>query len=77
MQHFPVIIDMINQDITEVKLKKRLVQVLYQYINIRELVSYSVRIENFNSCTLRGMKKVARELFISCCLYDQSISPSL
>ena len=77
MQHFPEMINVIYQNVSDIKSRKRLSQIWYQSIKIREALSYSVRIEDFNENDLEQMEKAARELFIACCLFYQRMSPSL
>ena len=68
---------MIYGNIADTKSKKQLLQVFYQSIKMRSLLSYCVRIEHFDEYCLEEMKNTARELYISCCLYGQRNSPSL
>ena len=44
---------------------------------LRTLISYSVRIENFDSVDLDSMKTAARRLYLSCALYNNKLSPSM
>lgn len=41
------------------------------------VLSYSVRIEDFDEEMLSKIKSESKELFRACCLYEQRISPSL
>ena len=77
MKHFINLIDMIHKNVTDLKSKSQLSQILHQSIKARELISYCVRIEDFNENDLTQMEKVARELLISSCVFGQRISPSL
>ena len=77
MKHFPALIKMILVNISNIQVKKHLHQLHYQSIQLREVLSYSVRIEEFNEQLLSDMKLRAKLLFKSCCLFEQRISPSL
>ena len=55
----------------------RLTQLFYQLIQLRKLVSLSVRIENIPDDYVTSLKEVGRRLFKSSNLYETSISPSL
>ena len=78
MQTFPEMILMIFEDNSiNSAAKYRLIQIHCQSILIRQLLSYSVRITNFNSCYLVEMKSVGITLFKLSCLFDNRISPSL
>ena len=57
--------------------KYRLIQIHCQSILIRQLLSFSVRITNMNSCDLAEMKSIGITLFKLSCLFDNRISPSL
>ena len=77
MQKFPAIINIVYVNVVNTKAKKQLCQILFQSIKARELLSYCVRVGNFSEEDLNSMERVSRELFISCCLYGQRVSPSL
>ena len=68
---------MLFSNITDKNVLKRLLQVHYQSLNLRKLLSYSVRISDFNHCDLELMKRSAYLLFKTCCLFDQKVTPSL
>ena len=53
MHNFPKLTNMIYKNVTDVKSRKPLCQVLYQSIKIREVLSYSVRIEDFSEIDLQ------------------------
>ena len=57
--------------------KEKLLQIFFQSILLRKLVSFSVRIENITVQDIEEMKKVGRLLFQSCCLFDERITPSM
>ena len=57
--------------------KLKLIEIFYQSIKLRKMVSYSVRIVDVNQEDIDDMKKTGRELFISCCLFDTKITPSM
>ena len=52
-----------------------LVQVRYEPLCLRKLVSYSVRIEGTSDRDFSEMISVGKKVFRSCCLYGGSISP--
>ena len=77
MKHFPSLIQMILNSIENDELKFRLPQIFFQSLRLRAVLSYSVRIIDFDQIMLSDMKLEATSLFRSCCLFEQSISPSL
>ena len=54
-----------------------LVQVHYESLCLRMLVSCSVRTEDASYLDVSKMISVGQELFRACCFYDNSISPSM
>ena len=77
MQTFPMLILMIFESGVNSESKLRLVQINHQSVLIRKLLSFCVRISNFNSDNLKEMGIVARSLFKLSCLRDNRLSPSL
>ena len=77
MKHFPGLIEMIllNTDSENAILK--LHQIFFQCIHHHRLMSFTVRIEDFDLSMLNKMKEEARVLFKSCCLFSQNVSPSM
>ena len=59
MKHFTTLISMIVSNVSNEKIKFRLHQIYYQSIHLRQLLSYSVRIENFNEELRDKMKEEA------------------
>ena len=77
IQHFPKLIEMILDEVTNEQIKLRLHQIFYQSLNHRHVISLSVRIEDFNCSDLTNLKNKSALLFKACCIFDQKISPSL
>ena len=77
LRNFPKLIRMIFKNITERNVLKKLLQVHYQSIHLRMLLSYSVRISDFTSNDLSQMKHEGHLLFKACCIFDQKCTPSL
>ena len=76
LNNFTRLMQMLFSDITDKNILKRLLQVYYQSLNLRKLLSYSVRISEFTHSDLESMKRIAHLLFKACCLFDQRITPS-
>ena len=74
IRYFPSLIKMLLGEIKEVKIKLKILEVHLQSIHLRNLLSYTVRISDFDVEDLRKMKHEAFYLF-KCC--DSKISPSL
>ena len=55
----------------------RLIQIFYESINLRQLISYSVRICGIKETDIPEMKKAGLNLFRACALFDCSVTPSL
>ena len=77
MKHFPSLIRMLFLNVVSKVIKKRLIEVHLQSIYLRKILSYTVRITDFNAQDLIFMKKTATDLFKMCCVFDSKISPSL
>ena len=77
MKHFPSLIRMLFLNVASKVIKKRLIEVHLQSIYLRKILSYTVRITDFNAQDLIFMKKTATDLFKMCCVFDSKISPSL
>ena len=56
---------------------KKIFLVHYQSIYLSKLLSYAVRIKDFNESDLKDMKKVASRLFKAYCLFNATVAPSL
>ena len=76
LQNFPLLILNVIRRVNKTK-KVTLMQVFYESIHLRKLVSISVRIDDINNNELSEMFMSGRRLFVSCSLYDVSVSPSL
>lgn len=77
MKHFPSLVSMIILNVSNNQVKVRLHEIFFQSLRLRQLLSYAVRIGDFDEQMLSDMKIQAKDLFTSCCLFDQRISPSL
>ena len=77
LRKFQVLISMILDNVSKEEVKLRLHQICFQFICLRRIISYSVRISNFDNNLLALMKHEGKLLFKACCLFDQRISPSL
>ena len=58
-------------------MKGRLAQIFYQSYYLCQLVSHSVPICDITDQSSLKISEVARKLFVSCCLYEANVSPSL
>ena len=77
LRYFSQLINMILINISDETVKKKLLQIHFQSIHLRKLLSYSVRITDFNFEDLADMKRTGKALFKACCLFDSKVSPSL
>ena len=77
IRYFPFLIKMLLRETKEVKIKVKILEVHLQSIHLRNLLSYTVRISDFDLEDLRKMKHEAFYLFKCCCLFDSKISQSL
>ena len=46
-------------------------------INLRRLISYTVRVQDIAMDDVNEMEHLAKKMFKLCCLHDDSMSPSL
>lgn len=76
-KHFPSLIVTILSLVKTEQIKLRLHEIYFQSIHLRQLISYAVRIENFNEEMLLCMFEEGKLLFKACCLFDQRVSPSM
>ena len=76
LNNFTRMMQMLFSDITDKNILKRLLQVHYQSLNLRKLLSYPVGISNFTHSDLESMKRNSHLLFETCCLFDQRVTPS-
>ena len=63
--------------LADANIKKHFLQYFYQLLHIRKLISYSVRITDFNSSNLEDMFMSGKKLFKACCRSGTNVSPSL
>jgi len=77
LKHFPDLIQMMLVNLKNRNVAGRFHEVFYQSVHLRKIISYSVRIENFNQTILEDMKKECAYLFKACCRLDSKVSPSL
>ena len=77
MKHFPSLVRMLFLNVASKVIKKRLIEVHLQSVYLRKILSYTVRITDFNEHYLIFMKKTATNLFKMCCVFDSKISPCL
>ena len=77
LKHFPKLIQMLmNKNISKSS-KEKLAQFHFISINHRKMISFMVRIVSIDNDILADMKSTARKLFVACCLFTKSISPSM
>ena len=77
LRHFTTLISMIVQNVSSEPVILHLHKIYIQFIYLRKVVSYTVRIEDFNSDILSDMEKCCAMLFRSCVAFDNRITPSL
>ena len=68
MQKFPELIMMIFTNVTQADLKYKLTQIHYQCILLRKLLSFSVRIVDFDEKLLQEMIETGKILFKATCI---------
>ena len=76
LQGFPSLIYMLKS-LVDKNSYLHLLQVFYESVCLRKLISYSVRIEDTDDLDVDDMITTGRHLFTACALYDGSVSPSL
>ena len=77
LRHFTTLISMIVQNVSSEPVILHMHKIYIQFIYLRKVVSYTVRIEDFNSDILSDMEKCCAMLFRSCVAFDNRITPSL
>lgn len=77
LSHFPELIVLMLNSIESEQVVNRLHQLFYQSICLRKIISYSVRIEDFDLIKLQHLEQSCRHLFITSSLLEKKISPSL
>ena len=68
---------MLFLNVTSRVIKKPLIEVHLQSTYLRTILSYTVRISDFNAQDLIFMNRTAENLFKMCCVFDSKISPNL
>ena len=76
LKHFPELMAAVRPHITTDALTQ-LFQTCYMSLLLRKVISYSVRITDFNAEDLVDCKKVCRDLFEAVCSFDSTITPSM
>lgn len=76
LKGFPHLFDMLRCNINSDSALKRLYQIFYQSLHLRQVVSYSVRIED-TDFAIKDMIDAGKKLFLSIVLHESSISPSM
>ena len=77
LKHFPMLISKFILLLNDANIKRRFLQYFYQLIHIRKLISYSVRITDFDNSDLEEMQMSGKKLFKACCRSGTSVSPSV
>lgn len=77
LKNFPEMCMFVLREVKSDEMKKRLHQIHFQCCCLRNVISYSVRVENFNESLLQELKVQCDLLFKLVCFYDVSVSPSL
>ena len=68
---------MLLNEINDRNIRLKVLAVHLQSMYLPQLLSYSVRITDFNMKALDEMKQEALSLFRCCCVFDAKISPNL
>lgn len=76
LKGFQQLIELVSRQVSSQASINRLCQVFHQSLQLRKLVSFCVRIEDTNY-EVKDMLAAGRKLFLSCALYETSISPSM
>ena len=79
LRKFQLLVQMMLQNLNAApaKIIHRVHEVCYQSILLRKVVSYSVRVVNFDKKVLQNFENESYDLFKACCILDQNVSPSL
>ena len=75
LQFFPLLIDELKSKVP-LKAHQTLCAIFHQTLLLRQLVSYSVRIDDISFEDVEVMRQLGRQLFKSYCFYDDSMTPS-
>ena len=77
LTRFPLLISMLFDNILIEKWCIRLIVIFILSIDLRKLISYTVRVKDIIMEDVIEMEQVAKIMFQLCCLHDKSMSPSL
>ena len=77
LKYFPQLLHFLYSKVKSEASRYRLVQIFYGSFNLRVLISYSARITDIKVIDINVMKDAGRNLFISLCLFEKNVSPSL
>jgi len=77
IQRFPKLINSVLLENISAESKIKLTQIFYMSLCHRKIMSYMVRIEEFDDSMLKELTKECEKLFVAACLYNKSVSPSL
>ncbi len=77
MKNFPTLIELLMNRNVSRQTKEKFAQYHFISVQHRKMISYMVRIVSFNEAILSDMKSSARKLFVGCCLFTKSVSPSM
>ena len=77
IRHFPSLISMLLLHITVDEVKVKIHQIFYCFLLHRRVISYTVRIENFDKNMQNQLEINASLLFKACCLFYPRLSVSL
>ena len=77
MKHFSSLIKILILNILSTDIQKRLIELHLQSTYFRQLLSYIVRVTNFDLDVLNLMKQIGKKLFKLRCICDNKISSSL
>ena len=77
LKYFPELLLLILEKVSNPSVLSRVHAVHFQLIQLRKVISYSVRIQNFDENSLKEMHVACKLLFKACCLTENRVSPSL
>ena len=77
LKNFPELLLLILEKVSDSTVLSRIFAIHFQLIQLRKVISYSVRITNFNKSALEEMRVACNLLFKACCLTENRVSPSL
>ena len=77
LKKFPWLVALLLNHLKSDAERRKIIEVHDQSILLRKMLSFAVRLDNFNLDVHEEMKTVGRELFATCALVDASITPSM